>query len=114
MFQDDHKILQVEQLRQPHGKSGYIGDKHQPYEHGDKKWDHERRHSSNCRFSHPATQKQAGAYRWRAQADTKIGNHNNSEVDRINSQGFGNREKDRGEYQDCRGHVHERAHEQEQ
>lgn len=68
----------------------------------------------NLEISDRTTDKQRGAYRGRAQSQTKVENHDDAEMDRVYADAYCNRQEDRGKQEDQDSHVHEQAQYQHQ
>ncbi len=91
-----------------------IGDEQEGDEHCQEERDGFARYVGDGGLADATPDEEAGADGRGAEADAEVGNHNNAEVDRGETELEGHRQEDGGEDEQGRGHIHKEAHPQQE
>jgi hypothetical protein len=97
--------------RQAEGRK--VSNHEQGKYHNCVKRQHRTGHPNDIAIADPGSYEEAGAYWWGQQTNAEVGNHNNSEVNWIDSQSERDWQKYRGKNQHSWRHIHEYADSQE-
>ena len=102
-----------QQARQPHRQRGNVGYQHQHHKDRCKISQQRLYYLLNLGLSYLYSYKQGGSHWRRDSSDTQIEDHHNTEMNGVHPQCLADGQKNRGEDQTGRRHIHKGSHNQE-